>query len=843
MNKHCFRIIFNRTTGLLTAVSEMARVGGSNTSDAIGDGVRCPATSAGLCFRYLAIALLCGGMHVVRADIIADQQASPEKRPVVNQTASVPVVQITRPNGAGVSHNQYQQFNIDQQGAVLANNPGFSNSHLAGTVAPNPKLSSTGPAKIIVNEVTSVNPSVLNGYLEVAGQHADVIISNPNGIRVGNFGFINAQRGVLTTGVPMFGGTGSLEAFRVNTGDITVTDNAQVNDAASDQVDLIARSVAINGKVWTNKINVVTGANTVAYQDLGVTVIEGQGNKPTVAIDVAQFGGMYANKIMLVGTEEGVGVNHQGELIAKAGDFVLNAKGDVVVNGVVCSTGNMHIAGAKVAVSQQVFSHKNINVDAVQTLDVKGGIAAKNAIALHSGQTMDIHADVVAEGDIAMRSLAGIVHAAGTVASKAMMTITAATSLQNMARMYAGEMTIDAKTGIVNSGSEAVLYSRSKAYIGTALLTNEQGALLASDAQMVISAHVEDSISHSQQVINRGATINVGGNLTLLASKVDNITSDNTAAQGGDGWLSVTGSGTRYGAGGREYGANEIAIRDNGHYRYLVVLATGENFNSFSTINYTSDKQQSGSANGSSQGVIKVQNLLNYYGENLNNDKSVIQVGGRLTINDRDAVGSDAYHQIDGGIQAVIHDVGTSQFHTTKTCGAWPFDKRCNDDFSPVAYTAHHDSGEVLHTAQLAQNSQPDRVALSDPLSHTVDLSGLARFASEAAPVLSYFDPLPLYYDQAYATNTANGWLKQHYLAGQQAKARDIHVDLDQQYRDLIAAGVAFGKKAGLTSGQTLSAPQKAALPQDIIWLVSQIVTMPNGQIVSVMAPVLFRAQ
>ncbi|WP_155401670.1 filamentous hemagglutinin N-terminal domain-containing protein, partial [Ralstonia solanacearum] len=37
-----------------------------------------------------------------------------------------------------------------------------------------------------------------------------VVIANPNGILVNGGGFINTSRATLTTGVPVFGGSGSL---------------------------------------------------------------------------------------------------------------------------------------------------------------------------------------------------------------------------------------------------------------------------------------------------------------------------------------------------------------------------------------------------------------------------------------------------------------------------------------------------------------------------------------------------------------------------------------------------------------------------------------------------------
>jgi hypothetical protein len=135
----------------------------------------------------------------------------------------------------------------------------------------------------------STNRSQLNGFIEVAGQRADVIVANPNGILVGGLGFINTSRGMLTTGTPAFGGDGSLAAFRVTRGDINVSAGG-INATGTDQLDLIARSVQLNDALWANQLNVVAGSNQVNYAIPGVQVIAVEGDRPTVGIDSAALG-------------------------------------------------------------------------------------------------------------------------------------------------------------------------------------------------------------------------------------------------------------------------------------------------------------------------------------------------------------------------------------------------------------------------------------------------------------------------------------------------------------------------------------------------------------------------
>ncbi|MHA6868721.1 two-partner secretion domain-containing protein, partial [Ralstonia pseudosolanacearum] len=157
--------------------------------------------------------------YTVQAQVVAAPGSGAH---VIQTQNGLQQVNIARPNGSGVSLNTYTQFNVPSQGTLLNNAPGITQTQQAGYVNGNPNLLPGGSARIIVNQVTSTSPSTLRGYLEVAGPRAEVVIANPNGILVNGGGFINTSRATLTTGVPVFGGSGSLDAYRVTGGQITV---------------------------------------------------------------------------------------------------------------------------------------------------------------------------------------------------------------------------------------------------------------------------------------------------------------------------------------------------------------------------------------------------------------------------------------------------------------------------------------------------------------------------------------------------------------------------------------------------------------------------------------------
>ncbi|MCF5134371.1 filamentous hemagglutinin N-terminal domain-containing protein, partial [Pseudomonas lactis] len=111
----------------------------------------------------------------------------------------VPVVNIATPNGAGLSHNQFKDYNVGPNGVILNNgNSAMVNTQLGGIIVGNPNLKG-GAANVILNEVNGGSPSQLRGYTEVAGQSAHVIVAKPDGGTGRGCGFIKTPHVYPTT--------------------------------------------------------------------------------------------------------------------------------------------------------------------------------------------------------------------------------------------------------------------------------------------------------------------------------------------------------------------------------------------------------------------------------------------------------------------------------------------------------------------------------------------------------------------------------------------------------------------------------------------------------------------
>uniref|UniRef100_UPI003DA0D9DA two-partner secretion domain-containing protein n=1 Tax=Xanthomonas oryzae TaxID=347 RepID=UPI003DA0D9DA len=120
--------------------------------------------------------------------------------------------------------------------------------------------------------------SRLNGYVEVAGQRAEVIIANPAGIQVDGGGFLNASRVTLTTGTPILSG-GALEGYRVSGGAIQIG-GAGLDTSRADYTDLITRSLQVNAGIWANQLQATLGNNVVSADHRSVATQAADGRHP-----------------------------------------------------------------------------------------------------------------------------------------------------------------------------------------------------------------------------------------------------------------------------------------------------------------------------------------------------------------------------------------------------------------------------------------------------------------------------------------------------------------------------------------------------------------------------------
>lgn len=365
----------------------------------------------------------------------------------------VPVVNIATPNGAGISHNRFTDYNVGKEGLILNNATGKLNpTQLGGLIQNNPNLKAGGEAKGIINEVTGGNRSLLQGYTEVAGKAANVMVANPYGITCDGCGFINTPHATLTTGRPVMNADGSLQALEVTEGSITIN-GAGLDGTRSDAVSIIARATEVNAALHAKDLTVTAGANRITA-DGRVSALKGEGDVPKVAVDTGALGGMYARRIHLTSTESGVGVN-LGNLYAREGDIILSSAGKLVLKNSLAG-GNTTVTGTDVSLSGDNKAGGNLSVTGTTglTLNQPRLVTDKNLVLSSSGQIVQNGGELTA-GQNAMLSAQHLNQTSGTVNAAENVTLTTTNDTTLKGRSIAGK-TLTVSSGSLNNGGTLV---------------------------------------------------------------------------------------------------------------------------------------------------------------------------------------------------------------------------------------------------------------------------------------------------------------------------------------------------------------------------------------------------
>ncbi|WP_375624013.1 filamentous hemagglutinin N-terminal domain-containing protein, partial [Bartonella sp. TT119HLJHH] len=482
-------------------------------------------------------------------------------RPTVGKAGNdVPLIDIVRPNGQGLSHNKYDSFNVDTHGVILNNSTEeVSRSQLGGLVPGNGNLRYSGAAKVILNEVVSANRSRLEGVSEVHGHMADVIIANPNGITCNGCGFINTPRVTLSTGQPIIGADGALSGLRVEGGDITIGARG-ADGSALDIFDLVSRKISIGGPIQVKgDLAVIAGHNHFDYHKREATSLGSDGKEPELAIDSSEFGGMYAGQIRVIANDKGAGVKMRGDMVANAGAMRLTSDGKLVIakaraKGAVKARSHHD----SVHVKDLLFSEEAVELKALKHVEL-----AEQARVAASG-AVDVRADVIklqshaliasGIGSDGQQSATGSLHLKATkleagngrIAAGDLLEIQAATI--DLSRMQDNDQTgvsslgdltiktnqitalnnhIGAKGNIVLSADDALTVGAGHYSAGGSLLV--QAAELTSGAHLVAEQKI-DLYARSGDLVQEG-TVWSNGKITLDAHGALNHTGDIVSMQ------------------------------------------------------------------------------------------------------------------------------------------------------------------------------------------------------------------------------------------------------------------------------------------------------------------------
>ena len=694
------------------------------------------------------------------------------------------VVNINTPNDKGLSHNQYNAFNIDEKGLVLNNANRPVNTELAGYIMGNPNL--VGPtANTILNEVTGTSSTSMNGALEVAGNKAHVIVANPNGISINNGTFINASRATLTTGNPIIN-NGSVTGYNVQQGVITVGEKG-LNASKTARTDMLAEAVKLNGKVWAQDTQVVTGKNAIAVDSSGkVTNTSKTGESNQIGLDVAAIGGMYANSMYLVGTNEGFGVNNQG---------VLSAQNKLTID----STGKLQNTGT-IAATDANITTKSLEQMNKGKLYVDTAKITTDSVTQTGNATTKEAPVMIAQKDLSIATKS-IVNTDGSV-------------IKAEGKLQLGK-TMDQK-GTVSGKIDSVVNTASTIEFG------QGGALLAKSVE------------------------NKNGGITLKRVAVEGKEHvKNEVAPSGSIKRYQLSEERIYGH-DDEIPKDKVVVHS---YENLQLSVYGEHNNSWTKYEYDRTREVD-AVDTSNPGRIISGGNLHMDVDHMVNEASQISAVGDITgtvghyeqsnpkgneyITEEGTATSYSRHYKKGWDTTYIRE---AKYKNTKV----------NPKDVPVAVYGGHvensksnaavDTSLLNSMSQLSTNPNTFYVIETDP-----NFTNRRNFLSSDY-VLSRLKLDPMNIQKRLGDGYYEQQLVMQEIMRQTGKSRlQSGLSAEEQYRQLMDAGISVTKSQSIVLGRGLTEAEQKNLKEDVVLLVSKSVVLPNGKTETVLVPTLYLA-
>ena len=437
------------------------------------------------------------------------------------------VIDIEKPNAAGVSHNLYRDFNVGANGTILNNNGDDVSHSTFGNIARNNNLTD-GSASVILNEVTSKNASSLKGFIEVNGQKADVVIANPNGITCSGCSFVNTNKAILTTGKVNMTDDGAIGSYTVTGGTLTIGENGM--NAANGYAVLLADAIKINGKVQANNALVSAGnftmdnsSGSVTSAGKKATLIQMTVN-PQYSIDVSSLGGIEANSISMVGNNIGFGVRNKGSIISN-GTLMLTSNGNLLNKGSITGKGLL----------SQVSTVTGITND--------GSIAGAYYLMLSSGDYI-VNTGSLSGGQLIATANGNITNGdSGTMTGTSGLSLTSGGKIRNEEKaslLSNNQIAATAIGDFLNEGKISAKHT-SLTFVGDSFKNTGN---INSTGQTTIQSLTQDGSANTGEIYNlgniTGENINLQTNGTLAQSSSGRIEATN-AITAHSYWLNQNG--------------------------------------------------------------------------------------------------------------------------------------------------------------------------------------------------------------------------------------------------------------------------------------------------------------
>ena len=245
-------------------------------------------------------------------------------------------------------------------------------------------------ARVILNEVTSSKASTLNGYLEVAGNRASVVIANANGISVNGLGFINTDNVIISTGKVTNWADGNMK-FSSSKGDMLVNGDG-LNGRNPKRLDIVTNNLTVDrSELWGNELYISADGLLENTSKIGgkENVVLHAGNMENTAngyiesgkdMDITVAGRLHQEKSTL---KSGADANiAAGSIVNEANSLISAAENmDVKVDASLENNKSTMLAGQNMKVSGMDITNANTALMTGQNLELNGKHTITNTAA------------------------------------------------------------------------------------------------------------------------------------------------------------------------------------------------------------------------------------------------------------------------------------------------------------------------------------------------------------------------------------------------------------------------------------------------------------------------------
>lgn len=531
----------------------------------------------------------------------------------------------------------------------------------------------------------------------------------------------------------------------------------------------------------------VTGKNAISVDATGtVTNISKTGESTPIGLDVADIGGMYANSMYLVGTNDGFGVNNQGVLSAQ-NKLTVDNTGKLQNTGTIAATdadvttksfeqmnrGKLYVDTAKITTDSVIQQGNTETKEAPVMIAQKDLSIATNSIVNTDGSV------IKAEGKL---QLGKTMDSSGTVSGKIDRIVNTASTIE--------------------FGQGGALYAKS--------VDNKNGGITLKRVAVGEKEHVKNEVAPS-------------GSIKRYQLSEERI-------YGHDD----------------EIPKDKVVVHSSENLQLSVY---GDHKDSWTKYEYDRTREKD-VVDTSNPGRIISGGDLHMDVDHMTNEASQISAAGDITGTvghyEQSNPKGNEYITEDGTATSYSrhHKKG---WDTTNIREAKYKNTIVNPTDVPVAvYGSHVENStsdaavdtSLLHSmSQLATNPNTTYVIETDP-----NFTNRRNFLSSDY-VLSRLKLDPMNVQKRLGDGYYEQQLIMQEIMRQTGKSRlQSGLSAEEQYRQLMDAGISVTKSQSIALGRGLTEAEQKNLKEDVVLLVSKAVVLPNGKTETVLVPTLYLA-